>query len=208
MKLRLLLVDAPDLKERSDIEKVFLFNMFPVSIGRGANNGISLLDPTRTVSRNHAQIYLDEGVAVIKDLDSKNFTYLNNVRLSPNKGYALSKKDKIHCGDFILKVDYLNVQDEQPELAYTSSDTQVLLDSYIITPFDDIVAEFLDLLHQLTVTYNEIDPEMRDAMLAQAISNTARDLEKSSEVVQLLAESLSRTGLLQKELGIPVPGDD
>lgn len=206
--LRFLLVDAPDLKERTDDEKTFQFNEFPISIGRGANNNIILSDPTRTVSRNHVHITLEEGVVFVKDLESKNFTYLNNERLAPNEVYPLKERDKIHCGDFILRVDALHVHQNNNKLDYTSSETRLFMDEFVDTPFDEIVSEFLQLLHQLTVTYNEIDPAHRDAMLAQAVTNTAKDLEESSDVVQLLAESISKTGLLQRELGIPIDRED
>ena len=163
------------------------------------------MDPTRTVSRNHAQILEKKDEVIIADLESKNFTYLNNERLAPNKEYALHENDQIHCGDFVLKVEVVGATEDGLSLDYTSSDTHVVLDKFIVTPFDGIVEQFLGLLHQLTVTYNEADPAVRDAMLAHAISATMKDLEKSSEVVQLLAESISKTGLLQKEPGIKVP---
>ena len=208
MKLRLLLVDAPDLKERTDNERIFQFNEFPVTIGRGANNNISLTDPTRTVSRNHVHILDKKDEVIIKDLESKNFTYLNNKRLAPNEEYALKEKDKIHCGDFILKVDILNVYEGPTTNDYTSSETQVVMDRFITTPFDEIVDNFLRLLQELTLKYNEADPAVRDALLAHAISTTAKDLEKSSEVVQLLAESISKTGLFQNVPGLPLTEDD
>src|SRR5271166_5705918 len=55
------------------------------------------------VSRRHAQIVLDGGVATLVDLGSRNGTALNGVRLS-GKG-ALKPGDRIQVGPMILAFD-------------------------------------------------------------------------------------------------------
>ena len=209
MTLRFFLIDAPDIRERNEAEKVFEFSAFPVSIGRGANNGISLTDPTRTVSRNHVRIFQEEGRVVIEDLGSKNFTYLNNDRLTSNELYALREGDVIRCGDFTVKVGVLDTRvDPNADITvmdYTDSDTELIIEGFNENPFDDIVLELIETLEQLNTIYNQITPAMRDAMLADSITKTVESIEESNDVVQLIADSISKTGLLQKELGIPTP---
>lgn len=206
MTLRFFLIDAPDIRERNEADKVFDFSAFPVSIGRGANNEISLLDPTRAVSRNHARIFYEDERVVIEDLGSKNFTYLNNDRLNPQESYALREGDEIQCGDFTIKAGILDTrvgEIQNTVMDYTTSDTELLHKGFEDNPFDDVVLELIETLEQLNTIYKQITPAVRDAMLAESITKTVESVEESNDVVQLIADSISKTGLLQKELGIP-----
>ena len=202
MTLRFFLIDAPNIQGKSENERIFELNKFPVSIGRGANNGISLSDPTRTVSRNHALIVHSEGQVVITDLGSKNFTYLNNDRLSPEDPYELKEGDVIQCGDFTLRVDVLDTSGKGPG-DYTVGDTKIGFQGYEKNPFDGVVLELIETVEQLNTIYNQITPEMRDAMLSESISRTIESIEQSNDAMQLLAESISKTGLLNKEMFMP-----
>ena len=204
--LKLILTEAPDLGARSEDERTYQFNQVPVRIGRGADNEIILTDPTRTVSRNHAVIFAENGDVLIKDLESKNLTFLNNEQLIPGQPLALKDGDSIHCGDFILQVllqEDSTVDDlTQKTPEFTVIDTAVHFEAGLFNPFEEIVSDFFDLLKQLTDTYQDATPELRDSLLAQAIMKSTKGME-SSEVVQVIAESLSNTGLLKKDLGIP-----
>ena len=206
MTLRFTLREAPDLHERSPEEILFEFRQFPVTVGRGANNNIILTDPTRTVSRNHVRISEKEGRVVIEDLESKNFTYLNNERLNPHEEYFLREGDMVQCGDFTLRIDVLDTRlglHWDDSVDFTAADTQVVLDEFINNPFDDVVDDLLQLLEQLSLMYNDAKPAVRDAMLADAINRSVEQVEKSSRVIHVIADSVSKTGLLRKELGIP-----
>ena len=66
------------------------------------------------------------------------------------------------------------------------------------------VVEAIETLEQLNTIYNQVTPALRDAMLAESITKTVESVEDSNEVVQLIADSISKTGLLEKELGIPI----
>ena len=206
MTLRFFLVDAPDIRERNEADKVFDLSTFPVTIGRGANNEISLMDPTRTVSRNHVRIFQEDDRVVIEDLESKNFTYLNNDRLNPHELYPLREGDVIQCGDFTIEVGILDTRHSEIQrtaMDYTTSDTEVFDQRYEDNPFDEVVLELVETLEQLNTIYKQITPAVRDAMLAQSITKTVESVEESNDVVQLIADSISKTGLLQNELGIP-----
>jgi hypothetical protein len=63
----------------------------PVIIGRGGKNAVCDIElPERQVSRQHAEVYLDHGAYYVRDLNSKNGTYVNDqpvrepVRLQDN----------------------------------------------------------------------------------------------------------------------------
>lgn len=206
MTLRFFLIDAPDLQGRNEADRIFQLVEFPVTIGRGANNSISLTDPTRTVSRNHARIMEKNGEVVIVDLDSKNFTYLNDDRLNPLEAYELREGDIFQCGDFVLRVDVIDAR-INPLAAKkqdkTLIDTEVRYNGIKNNPFDEVVVDLIDTLEQLNTIYRQITPEDRDGMLAESISRTMETIQESNDVVQLLADSISKTGLLNKDLFIP-----
>jgi hypothetical protein len=50
-----------------------------LTLGRSTNNDLALPDPH--ISREHAKVWMDEGVVWIQDLGSRNGTYLDDIRL-------------------------------------------------------------------------------------------------------------------------------
>src|SRR5262245_38663211 len=77
-------------------------NWTDISIGRDDSNDICI--DSRSVSRRHCVIERKESQLVIRDLDSRNGTFVNDV---PVKERALQKGDQISIGDsvFILAFD-------------------------------------------------------------------------------------------------------
>jgi pSer/pThr/pTyr-binding forkhead associated (FHA) protein len=77
--------------------RVFDLNKERIIIGRGEDS--DLLLPNISVSRHHAQILFDDGVASIEDLESSNGTMVNG---KPTTGTVLSSGDEIVLGKFQL----------------------------------------------------------------------------------------------------------
>ncbi|MEJ2236329.1 MAG: FHA domain-containing protein [Syntrophobacterales bacterium] len=77
-----------------------------LTIGRGEENDIRLSHST--VSRSHTLVYMDDGQAVVEDMDSRNGTYLNGEQV--NKA-VLSNGDVIWVGDVALRFLQENEQD-------------------------------------------------------------------------------------------------
>ena len=70
----------------------------------GNVKSLELLDPT--VSRRHLRLSVKNGKIIIMDLGSKNGTYVNSVRITPNTPYELKGEAKIKIGfntEFELK---------------------------------------------------------------------------------------------------------
>ena len=66
----------------------------PITVGRSPTAGVYLDD--KTLSREHTQFYLDHGRICVRDLDSKNGTYLNGAILK--QPAALKPGDKVKVG--------------------------------------------------------------------------------------------------------------
>lgn len=77
---------------------------FPVPFGNtsiGRNNECHIRIPLAEVSRRHAEIILDEGGAVLKDLGAANGTFLNNRRIQEEN---LEPGDQIVIGPVVFMV--------------------------------------------------------------------------------------------------------
>src|SRR5215471_13228360 len=73
-------------------------------IGRKPDSGIYL--ESTAVSRQHAQLVLDQGVFFVEDLGSSNGTYLNGKRIRQRE--ALGDQDTVQIGPYLfaLRTDH------------------------------------------------------------------------------------------------------
>lgn len=86
-------------------------------IGRSKENGIVLPNETdrdKLVGRTHAEIYYEEGRYWVKDIKSKNLTYLNGEALKPMVPTPLNNNDTviIHLHSFSLAEGYHDLRKE------------------------------------------------------------------------------------------------
>jgi len=70
------------------------------SIGRDKSNQLIIADPK--VSRFHALVNFEDGEAYIKDTNSSNGTYVNDVQIPPNVKHKLKDGDKIKLGTTVI----------------------------------------------------------------------------------------------------------
>lgn len=74
-----------------------------VTLGRSVDNDIVLQDPQ--VSRLHARVLRDaRGTYTIEDLDSRNGTYLDGVRLFPNRPQRWNESQEVRVGPYYIKL--------------------------------------------------------------------------------------------------------
>jgi len=73
--------------------------MKEINIGRSSKNHLVIDDPTESISRNHAVLYVhDDGRISIID-KSANGTYLNGRRINRGKEYFITYKDRVVFAD-------------------------------------------------------------------------------------------------------------
>ena len=77
MILKLSIIKQSDSAFSEQVE----FNRFPIFLGRDNSNQVVLSDPLKIISRKHAKIINTEGILQLIDLESANFTYLNDLVL-------------------------------------------------------------------------------------------------------------------------------
>lgn len=74
----------------------------PYTVGR--KSGVSLKLQFRTVSSNHAELWIEDGGLILKDLGSTNGTYVNGQRLEKEQSVQLSEEDLIHFAEAPFRV--------------------------------------------------------------------------------------------------------
>jgi pSer/pThr/pTyr-binding forkhead associated (FHA) protein len=110
----------------------------------GRRHSCDLCIPLMSVSRRHCQLNYDDGVLKIRDLDSRNGTYLNGKRIDEA---VIQAGDSIKIGPltFVLQIDSQPQTIAEPDLAARSSSRQDAATEDIVDEQLDNSAELDDL---------------------------------------------------------------
>ena len=110
----------------------------------GRRHSCDLCIPLMSVSRRHCQLNYDDGVLKIRDLDSRNGTYLNGKRIDEA---VIQAGDSIKIGPltFVLQIDGQPQTIAEPDLAAQSSSRQDAATEDIVDEQLDNSAELDDL---------------------------------------------------------------
>jgi pSer/pThr/pTyr-binding forkhead associated (FHA) protein len=90
--------------------------IIPVLAGKliiGREEDCHLRPPSEFISRHHCVLLLDEYTLRIRDLGSKNGTYVNGRRIGKGES-ILSHDDFVSVGDFVVQVDFCPLTAEVP----------------------------------------------------------------------------------------------
>ena len=128
------------VRQKDGSNREFRFTVGPVSIGRAADSSIFL--PGRTVSRQHAAIFLaDDGKWMVKDLDSTSKTYLNDGAIHRAE---IRTGDCIRITDFTIEIDL----DEPSEAGgKVNLEDTVQMEAELATPQHETVVRKPDASH-------------------------------------------------------------
>jgi predicted component of type VI protein secretion system len=140
----------------------------PVVIGRSPDAHVHLDDPSRVVSKEHAEIRrTPEGYRIV-DLGSKNFTVLDGVQLKPGRPYPVGSGESIQIGDFELAIRIPRSVASSPTEGF--SDETVFAADFQ-NPFEDVVSELSRALHHLADTYDREAAGRREDALRDAVAH-------------------------------------
>jgi adenylate cyclase len=106
------LIQDPD----SSDERVYNLHSGSNSLGRGYDNSIVVLDNQKSLSRHHAEIVVTDDRIILRDLGSRNHTFVNNRRIDR---VELKDGDLVRCGDVVFKF----FQDQELPTAPTAKPT-------------------------------------------------------------------------------------
>jgi Uncharacterized conserved protein, contains FHA domain len=167
----------------SDDPSEYLFDQDRVTIGRGSDNDLTLPDPQRIVSTEHAVIQREGGTYQLVDRGSKNFTYLHDQRLTAGEPYELAEGDTFRLGTFEIEFTPTEVDSAAP----AADETAFARD--FSNPFADPAQNLTEALANLVEAYEEEAPQRREDALKDAFRRTDMEVE-NREVVQRLFDLL------------------
>ena len=180
------------LNHNDDVEE-FTFDLERISLGRDRENDLHIPDTSRVVSKRHAEIVCVDGRYEIADLGSKNFTYLNGVRLESGRSYPLHSGDLIKLGDFELEFEALEPEPELEEGSDTARTPardfdKTVFDSNFINPFIEDATRLAAAVKNICTAFENEAPNRRMDALRDAFEGL--NLFSDHEAQQLLLNIL------------------
>lgn len=164
-----------------DDSSEYLFDQDRVTIGRGSENDLTLPDPKRIVSSEHAEVRRAGRTYQLVDRGSKNFTYLRDQRLEAGEPYELTAGDVFRIGDF--EITFAPVEDEPSAPA---ADETVFAATFS-NPFADPAEQLLDALNDISEAYEQEAPQRRDDALEDAIRRADAEVEPHEALQHVFA---------------------
>ena len=153
------------------------------SLGRMVDNNIHL--PEESASRYHAEILFDQDDSSIKirDLDSKNGTYINGKRIQNLT--PLAHEDKVRIGFHLIEVLW-DASETGDELTSKSS-IHILSKELLIKSIDQYAVLLHDVGYQLN-TVSDLDIALKK------VCNSIRRMINADKCKIILAEDFDRMG--------------
>ncbi len=148
--------------------ETFVFHQDRVIIGRDASNDLPLPDERRIVSKQHAELVRQGDRFQIKDLGSKNFTFLNGERLPSNQPFPVQPGDTVRIGEFDLSVEIVDAASE-PAPGVPHDYDQTVFDAAFVNPFNEGAQLIGVALRDLANHYAREVPSRRDDALREAL---------------------------------------
>ena len=189
MPFKLLVRKTDDPAPQPD---AYVFHQQRVTIGREGANELPLNDTKRVVSKQHAEITQQGVQYFVKDLGSKNFTYLNGNRIESGKPREIYTGDVIRIGEFEITFDVVAEMQERP--AVPDYDRTVF-DASFQNPFEEDVQLLGAALRSMRKNYDQALPVRRDDALQEAIQSVMEG-EDRHEAYQLVGEMLGGPGTI------------
>src|SRR6202167_4491419 len=96
------------ISEKGGAERRESFEKNEINVGRVQGNDLML--PKGNVSKHHARLLYRDGRFIVTDLKSTNGTYVNGRKIS--QATIVREGDKIYIGDFVLRLETADAQQE------------------------------------------------------------------------------------------------
>jgi len=109
-----------------------VFNKDSISIGRDFSNNLQLVSEKSAVSRQHAKIERHGDTCQVIDLNSRNFTYLNEEKLKGEEEYDLKNGDLIKICEFTLQFSVEKKRIEDVERTILEHPNPFLKDAIVL----------------------------------------------------------------------------
>ncbi|MBW2067107.1 MAG: FHA domain-containing protein [Deltaproteobacteria bacterium] len=132
----------------------------PVYIGRSPENDIQISDSA--ISRRHLEITLREGKYFIKDLNSKNGTFVNGKRIRPGLDCEISKGASIVIGMSVVSLGEQCLEHVLPFLEAIGVSERLRMDSGLFRQHGSMTTQkIMELFHEVPeILTKELDLDL------------------------------------------------
>ena len=173
------------MNEEADAPPVdHVFDRERVTIGRGEENHLTLSDPKRVVSTEHAAIRRTEEGYELVDRGSKNFTYVGGTRLTAGQPYALSEGDVVRIGDF--RIEFQRVE----RAPAPAAGGETVFEADFTNPLAEPARRLGEALAELGTAYRAVEEQRRADALADALDRPDVEASVPAAVLPEVLEAL------------------
>jgi pSer/pThr/pTyr-binding forkhead associated (FHA) protein len=160
----------------------YLFEQERIQLGRASDNDLTL--PDQEISQHHAEVVHEGGEYKLRDLGSKNHTFVHGRKLEDDESHTLKSGDVFAMGSF--RIEFI------PLFMPSSEQTVLADDDTPANPFERHARELKQALTGLAETYTYAPSEIRDDEFKRTLKDVlgARSRGKKleeHEVVRQLA---------------------
>jgi len=160
----------------------YTYDKDTIMIGRDIKSDLQLEGTKSVVSRHHAQIKLQGNTYQIQDLNSRNFTFLNDEKLKAGADYDLKNDDIIRVCDFHMQFSGV----EQEKAKYTE---RTIMD--YPNPFLQDAVQLSTLFKQICTKYDQEDLDRKEEALQEAFQGLLSNLQMHT-VLEILGQALQQ----------------
>lgn len=137
----------------------YLFEQERIRLGRASDNDLTL--PDQEISQHHAEVVHERGEYKLRDLGSKNHTFVHGHKLTEDETYTLKSGDVFVMGGFHIEfVPLFMPSSEQTALADEDTPSN---------PFERHARELRQALKGMVETYTYAPADMRDDELKRML---------------------------------------
>lgn len=163
----------------------YLFEQEQIRLGRSSENDLTL--PDQQISQHHAEVVHEQGEYKLRDLGSKNHTFVHGRKLEEGETHTLKSGDVFAMGGF--RIEFV------PLFMPSSEQTALADDDTPSNPFERHARDLKQVLKSMAETYTYAPSDMRDAelerMLGDVLDARARGTKLAEHaVVRRVAKQL------------------
>ena len=176
-----------------------VFDQEKVTIGRDLKSDLKLRDAKKIVSRHHAVIEQHENEFTVIDLNSQNFTYLNDEKLEPSVPFPLKNGDDLKIGEFAICVMIEEIQQEHLDKTLFSPEHP--------NPFLKDLQVLAEVFERICHNYEKEDFGRKNEALKETMEEALTDIPVNKAFIIMtdaIKEKRAPSSSLDDEFELPI----
>jgi len=176
-----------------------VFDQEKVTIGRDLKSDLKLRDAKKIVSRHHAVIEQHENEFTVIDLNSQNFTYLNDKKLEPSVPHPLKNGDDLKIGEFAICVMFEKIQQEHLDKTLFSPEHP--------NPFLKDLQVLAEVFERICHNYEKEDFGRKNEALKETMEEALADIPVNKAFIIMtdaIKEKRAHSSSLDDEFELPI----